>query len=290
MKLALARAILFEADILLLDEPTNHLDVLNVAWLENYLCSLKTCTSIIVSHDSGFLNNVTTDILHLNRFKIKRYPGNLEAFVKHVPEAKAYYTLNVEEEYQFKFPDPPLLDGVKTKEKSLMKMRHVGFQYPTAPVQQLYDISLQVSLSSRVAILGPNGGGKSTLVKLLVGETEPNKGGEVWKHPNLVLGYVAQHAFHHIDSCLDLTPLEYMLQRYQTGEDREELAKATRTLTEEEEKKMKEGSVSATLLPAIQKEAHLISSQTLTRVLSFSDTPACRRPSSLKVSSASSTM
>lgn len=244
MKLALARAILFEADILLLDEPTNHLDVLNVAWLENYLCSLKTCTSIIVSHDSGFLNNVTTDILHLNRFKIKRYPGNLEAFVKHVPEAKAYYTLNVEEEYQFKFPDPPLLDGVKTKEKSLMKMRHVGFQYPTAPVQQLYDISLQVSLSSRVAILGPNGGGKSTLVKLLVGETEPNKGGEVWKHPNLVLGYVAQHAFHHIDSCLDLTPLEYMLQRYQTGEDREELAKASRVLTEEEEKKMKEGSVS----------------------------------------------
>lgn len=69
-------------------------------------------------------------------------------------------------------------DGVKTKEKSLMKMRHVGFQYPTAPTQQLYDISLQVSLSSRVAVLGPNGSGKSTLVKLLVGETEANKGGE----------------------------------------------------------------------------------------------------------------
>lgn len=74
-----------------------------------------------------------------------------------------------------------------------MKMRHVGFQYPTAPTQQLYDVSLQVSLSSRVAVLGPNGSGKSTLVKLLVGETEPNKGGEVWKHPNLVIGYVAQH-------------------------------------------------------------------------------------------------
>ncbi|KAK4048767.1 translational elongation factor EF-1 alpha [Microbotryomycetes sp. JL201] len=243
MKLALARAILFEADILLLDEPTNHLDVLNVAWLENYLTSLKTCTSIIVSHDSGFLNNVTTDILHLNRFKIKRYPGNLEAFVKRVPEAKSYYELSVAEEYQFKFPDPPLLDGVKTKEKSLIKMRHVGFQYPTAPTQQLYDISLQVSLSSRVAVLGPNGSGKSTLVKLLVGETEPNKGGEVWKHPNLVLGYVAQHAFHHIDNVLDLTPLQYMLQRYQTGEDREELAKAARVLSEEEEKKMKEGSI-----------------------------------------------
>ena len=104
MKLALARAILFEADILLLDEPTNHLDVLNVAWLENYLCSLKTCTSIIVSHDSGFLNNVCTDILHLNKFKVKRYPGNLDAFVKFVPEARAYYELNPLEDYNFKMP------------------------------------------------------------------------------------------------------------------------------------------------------------------------------------------
>jgi elongation factor 3 len=242
MKLALARAILFEADILLLDEPTNHLDVLNVKWLEDYLCSLKTCTSIIVSHDSGFLNNVCTDVLHLNKFKVKRYPGNLNDFVKFVPEAKAYFELNPLEEYNFTFPNPPLLDGVKTKEKSLMKMRHVAFQYPSSPVQQLYDISLQVSLSSRVAVLGPNGSGKSTLVKLLVGETEPNKGGEVWKHPNLVIGYVAQHAFHHIDHHLDKTPLEYMLQRYQTGEDLEELEKATRKLTEEEEKKMKEGA------------------------------------------------
>jgi elongation factor 3 len=243
MKLALARAMLFKADILLLDEPTNHLDVINIAWLEAYLTSLTTCTSIIVSHDSGFLNNTITDVLHLNRFKVKRYRGNLEAFVKAVPEAKSYYTLEAMEDYKFKLPDPPLLDGVKTKEKSLMKMRKVGFQYPTSPVQQLYDITLQVSLSSRVAVLGPNGSGKSTLVKLLIGETEPNKGGEVWKHPNLVIGYVAQHAFHHIDHHLDKTPLEYMLWRYQTGEDLEELDKANRVITEEEEKKMKEGGV-----------------------------------------------
>jgi len=243
MKLALARAMLFKADILLLDEPTNHLDVVNVAWLESYLTSLKTCTSIIVSHDSGFLNNTITDVLHLNRFKIKRYRGNLEAFVKAVPEAKSYYTLEAAEDYKFKLPDPPLLEGVKTKEKSLLKMRKVGFQYPSQQVQQLYDITLQVSLSSRVAVLGPNGSGKSTLVKLLIGDMEPNKGGEVWKHPNLVIGYVAQHAFHHIDHHLDKTPLEYMLWRYQTGEDLEEMTKANRQITEEEEKKMKEGGV-----------------------------------------------
>ncbi|KAH9453859.1 hypothetical protein MJO28_006852 [Puccinia striiformis f. sp. tritici] len=243
MKLALARAILFKADILLLDEPTNHLDVLNVQWLMDYLKSLETCTSIIVSHDSGFLDNVCTDILHLNRFKIKRYPGNLQAFVQRVPEAKAYYELSALEEYQFKFPDPPYLDGVKTKEKALMKMKKVGFQYPTSDTQQLYDVTLQVSLSSRVAVLGPNGAGKSTLVKLLIGQLEPNKGGDVWKHPNLVIGYVAQHAFHHIDSHLDETPLEYLLQRYQTGEDLEELQSANRKLTPEEEKKMKEGAI-----------------------------------------------
>jgi len=242
MKLALARAMLFKADILLLDEPTNHMDVVNVAWLENYLKGLERCTSIIVSHDSGFLNNVTTDILHLNRFKVKRYPGNLQAFVKMVPEAKSYYELAPAEDYQFKLPNPPLLEGVKTKEKSIMKMRKVAFQYPGSPAPQLNDITLQVSLSSRVAVLGPNGSGKSTLVKLLVGETEPNLGGEVWKHPNLVIGYVAQHAFHHIDNHLDKTPLEYLLQRYSTGEDLEELTKANRTITEEEQQKMKEGA------------------------------------------------
>ncbi|TDL20170.1 hypothetical protein BD410DRAFT_899743 [Rickenella mellea] len=242
MKLALARAMLFKADILLLDEPTNHLDVVNVAWLENYLTGLKTCTSIIVSHDSSFLNNTITDVLHLNRFKLKRYRGNLEAFVKAVPEAKSYYTLEAAEDYKFRFPDPPLLEGVKTKEKSLLKMRKVGFQYPGTPVQQLHDITLQVSLSSRVAVLGPNGSGKSTLVKLLVGDTEPNKGGEIWKHPNLVIGYVAQHAFHHIDHHLDKTPLEYMLWRYQTGEDLEELGKANRQISDEEKKKMKDGA------------------------------------------------
>ncbi|KAF8643522.1 hypothetical protein AX16_008991 [Volvariella volvacea WC 439] len=243
MKLALARAMLFKADILLLDEPTNHLDVVNIAWLENYLTGLKTCTSIIVSHDSGFLNNTITDVLHLNRFKLRRYPGNLEKFVQAVPEAKSYYTLEAAEDYQFKLPDPPLLDGVKTKEKSLLKMRKVGFQYPTSSVQQLHDITLQVSLSSRVAVLGPNGSGKSTLVKLLIGDMEPNKGGEIWKHPNLVIGYVAQHAFHHIDNHLDKTPLEYMLWRYQTGEDLEEMGKANRQISAEEAQKMKDGSL-----------------------------------------------
>ena len=105
LTLALARAMLFKADILLLDEPTNHLDVVNI-WLESYLTSLTTCTSIIVSHDSGFLNNVVTDVLHLNRFKLRRYRGNLEHFMQIIPEAKSYYTVEALEDYKFRFLDP----------------------------------------------------------------------------------------------------------------------------------------------------------------------------------------
>lgn len=79
MKLALARAMLMNADVLLLDEPTNHLDVSNVKWLEEYLKSHTEITSLIVSHDSAFLDNVCTDIYHYEGKKLVCYPGNLAA-------------------------------------------------------------------------------------------------------------------------------------------------------------------------------------------------------------------
>jgi elongation factor 3 len=93
MKLELARAMLIGADILLLDEPTNHLDVQTVAWLEEYLCGLSEMTCMIVSHDSGFLDNVCTDIIHYEEKKLVYYKGNLSKFVERVPSAKSYYTL-----------------------------------------------------------------------------------------------------------------------------------------------------------------------------------------------------
>ena len=79
MKLALARAMLMGADVLLLDEPTNHLDVSNVKWLQEYLKSHTEITSLIVSHDSGFLDEVCTDIYHYESKKLVCYPGNLAA-------------------------------------------------------------------------------------------------------------------------------------------------------------------------------------------------------------------
>lgn len=80
MKLELARAMLMKADVLLLDEPTNHLDVQNIAWLENYLNSQAQVTSLIVSHDSGFLDNVCTQIIHYESKKLVYYKGNLSAY------------------------------------------------------------------------------------------------------------------------------------------------------------------------------------------------------------------
>ncbi|ORX51936.1 hypothetical protein DM01DRAFT_1336928 [Hesseltinella vesiculosa] len=237
MKLALARAMLMNADILLLDEPTNHLDVVNVAWLENYLLGLKTVTSIIVSHDSGFLDHVCSDIIHYEpNYKLKRYRGNLSEFVKKVPRAASYYSLEATQ-IAFKFPEPGFLEGITTKERAILRMKNVDFQYPGSDRKQLKNISMQCSLSSRVAVIGPNGAGKSTLIKLLTGEIESDIG-TVWKHPNLRIAYVAQHAFHHIEKHLDMTPNEYIQWRYATGEDREELDKVDRVITEEEEKAM----------------------------------------------------
>lgn len=77
MKLELCRAMLMHCDILLLDEPTNHLDVANVAWLVKYLQEKKRITALIVSHDSGFLDNVCTDIIHYESRKLAYYAGNL---------------------------------------------------------------------------------------------------------------------------------------------------------------------------------------------------------------------
>ncbi|CAO3613512.1 unnamed protein product [Mucor hiemalis] len=239
MKLALARAMLMNADILLLDEPTNHLDVVNVAWLENYLLGLKTVTSIIVSHDSGFLDHVCSDIIHYEpNYKLRRYGGNLSEFVKKVPRAASYYSLEASQ-ISFSFPEPGYLEGIKTKERAILKMKNVDFQYPGSDRKQLLDISMQCSLSSRVAVIGPNGAGKSTLIKLLTGEIESDIG-SVWKHPNLRIAYVAQHAFHHIEKHLDSTPNEYIQWRYATGEDREELDKNDRMHGEANKKVMEQ--------------------------------------------------
>merc|ERR1711988_337235 len=169
--------------------------------------------------------------------KLKVYKGNLSEFVKLVPEAAAYYKLE-SDNIAFSFPDPGMLEGVTSKTKALIKLTDVSFKYPTREVNTLNNISLQVSMASRVAVIGVNGAGKSTMIKLIVGEIEPNEEGtpKVYKHPNMRLAYVAQHAFHHIENHLDLSPVNYIEWRFAGGMDREGAAKNFMELTEDEEK------------------------------------------------------
>merc|ERR1711939_1227006 len=235
MKLALARAVFQEPDILLLDEPTNHLDVKNVKWLEDYLTN-SPCTSIIISHDSRFLDDVIQHVIHYERFKLKRYRGKLSEFVKRVPSAKSYYELG-ESEIEFTFPEPGFLEGVKTKAKAIVRVSKMSFQYPGTPKPQISDISFQCSLGSRIAVIGPNGAGKSTLVNVLTGELIPTSG-DVYQHENIRIAYIKQHAFAHIDHHLDKTPSEYIQWRFQTGEDRETMDRANKIITENDEEAM----------------------------------------------------
>merc|ERR1712176_1553440 len=222
MKLALSRAMLQNADILLMDEPTNHLDVMNVKWVKDYLNSLSTVTSIIVSHDTGLLNDCCTNILSFDNLKLRAFKGNLDEYVKVNPSARSFFSLKASK-LKMQFPPPGPIEGVKSKGKALMKMTNCTFTYPGNPKPTLFDITVQVSLSSRVACIGENGAGKSTMIKLLVGEVAPQEG-DVWKHPNARVAYVAQHAFHHIEDHLNKTPNEYIRWRFANGgEDKESL-------------------------------------------------------------------
>jgi elongation factor 3 len=132
------------------------LDVKNVAWLENYLIGLTDVTSIMVSHDSGFLDRVCTNIINYEGRKLKTYRGNLSEFVKQYPAAKTYYELS-NANVAFKFPEPGFLEGVKTKDKAILKMIKVGFKYPLSDKNTITDISLYCTLSSRVVVHGANG-------------------------------------------------------------------------------------------------------------------------------------
>merc|ERR1719296_168596 len=205
---------------------------------KKYLNSLTNVTAIIVSHDSGLLNDCCTNMMSIANLKLDTFKGNLDELVKIKPSLRSFFSIS-ESKLKFKFPQPGPIEGVKSKGKALMKMSKCTFTYPVNETPTLFDISIQVSLSSRVACVGENGAGKSTMIKLLVGEIEPQEG-DVWKHPNARIAYVAQHAFHHIESHVDKTPNEYIRWRYANGgEDKESLVKVTMQFSEDELKKQR---------------------------------------------------
>ena len=240
VKMQLCAATLMNADILMLDEPTGHLDVTNIAWIKNWLKGFMEGGGSIIatSHDSSFLNEMCTHLIDFQNRKLRMFTGTrgnvLQDFVDKYPEKKSYFELR-NDVVKFKFPEPGPLEGVKSMSKTLMKMTDVTFQYPTRDTPTIFDINLECSRISRVGVIGANGAGKSTAIKILIGELKPMVGhGQVTKHPDLRIAYIAQHAFHHLEKHLHKTPTQYIMWRFAGNEDKEGLDLINKDSNEEQ--------------------------------------------------------
>merc|ERR1712032_1047322 len=237
MKMQLCAAQLMNADVLMLDEPTGHLDVDNIKWLEEWLQSFPG-SIICTSHFSPFLDKMCTHIIDFQDRKLKTFKGTLGStltqFVEKYPEKKSYFELS-NEVMKFTFPEPGALEGVKSRSKVILRMNNVTFTYPTKTKPTIMDVSLTVSQVSRVAVIGANGAGKSTAIKVLVGEQLPTEG-SIWKAAGLRMAYVAQHASHHLEKHMQLTPTEYIMWRFAGNDDKESLEFKSTELSVEEEK------------------------------------------------------
>merc|ERR1712023_405935 len=227
---------LMNADVLMLDEPTGHLDVDNIKWLEDWLESFKG-SIICTSHFSPFLDKMCTHIIDFQDRKLKTFKGDkgktLSQFVEKHPEKKAYFELS-NEIMKFVFPEPGSMEGVKSRSKVVLRMDKVTFQYPTKDKPTIMDVSLTVSQVSRVAVIGANGAGKSTAIKVLVGESMPTQG-SIWKAAGLRMAYVAQHAFHHLEKHMQETPCQYIMWRFAGNDDQESVEFKSEKLSVDEE-------------------------------------------------------
>merc|ERR1712039_961752 len=130
--------------------------------------------------------------------KLKTFKGDkgrtLTMFVEKYPDKKAYFELS-NEVMKFTFPEPGAMEGVKSRSKVILRMTNVTFQYPTKDKPTILDVNLTVSQVSRVAVIGANGAGKSTAIKVLVGEQKPTEG-SIWKAAGLRMAYVAPGRVH----------------------------------------------------------------------------------------------
>ena len=229
-RLCLARLLLQKPDLLLLDEPTNHLDMETLQWLENYLAVYKGSV-LVISHDRYFLDHVCTGIVEILMGSSEQYNGNYTRYIAQRQERfesrmRAYEIQQKEIERQQAiiaryrmFNREKSIRAAESREKALDRMeklekpvdeRAIRFSFEARrrtgeDVLQLtemsksfgekhlfHDLTLRVRAGDRVALIGPNGVGKSTLIKIIVGEEQPDTG-FIRYGSNVDIGYYDQH-------------------------------------------------------------------------------------------------
>ena len=250
MRVALAGVLFSAPDLLLLDEPTNYLDLEGALWLESYLASYPH-TVIVISHDRGLLNRAVTSILHLEDRKLTLYQGNYDTFadtraarlavaeaerakqearrahlqsfvdrfrakaskavqaqsrLKMIARMKPISTPQEAALRRFTFPEPEELSP------PIINMESASVGYDGHAV--LSKLNLRIDQDDRIALLGRNGEGKSTLSKLLASKLDP-LGGRITRARKLRVGYFAQHQLDELHG--DETPLDH-IRRLRTGE------------------------------------------------------------------------
>ena len=243
MRVALATALFANPDLLLLDEPTNHLDLEATLWLETWLARFPGA-AVVVSHDRGLLDRAVEAIAHLDKGKISLTPGGFDEFVRirtekalqqnaaaaQIARERAHiqsfvdrfrYKASKARQAQarikalerlpqiesviedsptrFNFPQPARIAP------PILALDRVTIGYDGTPV--LKNLSLTIDMDDRIALLGANGNGKSTLAKLLAGRLNPMSG-EMRRGPKLKVGYFAQHQTDEL--VMDENPVDHM--------------------------------------------------------------------------------
>jgi ATPase subunit of ABC transporter with duplicated ATPase domains len=245
LRVLLAQVLLGGPDVLLLDEPTNHLDILSIRWLEKFLAGYRG-VALVISHDQRFLDNVATRILDVDYGTVTEYAGNYTAFTgekvavrerketeiaraeKIIAEKRAFVDrfgakatkakqaqsrlkqiekIEVEELASTSRRAPYFrFEPERPSGKDVLDVTHVSKAYGDKKV--LTNVSLAVRRGEKIAILGPNGLGKSTLLKIVMGKVEADEGTVKFGH-EVRTGYFAQDHNELLPNP-DQTPLDYV--------------------------------------------------------------------------------
>ncbi|WP_380872939.1 glycosyl transferase family 1 [Sphingomonas sp. DBB INV C78] len=244
MRVALAALLFSEPDLLLLDEPSNHLDLEATLWLENFLKTYRA-TILVVSHERDLLNNVVDHILHLDKGRVTLYPGGYDAFERQRAERLALQASAREKQLAQRqkmqaFVDRWRAKATKAKQaqsrlKALAKMEPIAavvedptmsfdFPSPENPLKPplitldmatvgygetpvLSRLNLRLDPDDRIALLGRNGNGKTTLARLLAAQLVPMDG-TVTTAGRMRVGYFTQYQVEELD--VEDTPLQHM--------------------------------------------------------------------------------